>query len=76
MSQAMVALFTGGCAVAFVATVPDWPVFNKHPIAWLPPKEQQAAKRGGGNGNGGGERGAGGKGAKKKSSSWASLFGF
>lgn len=72
--QAMMALFTGGCTVAFVATVPDWPAFNKHPIAWLPPKEQ-LAKRGGG-GNGGGERGAGARGAKKKSSSWASLFGF
>jgi signal peptidase complex subunit 1 len=71
--QAMMVLFGGGCTAAFVATVPDWPVYNKNPITWLPPKEDPA-RRGG---SGSGARGAGGKGGgKKKSSSWASLFGF
>lgn len=72
--QAMMLVFGGGCTAAFVATVPDWPVYNKNPITWLPPKGEPA-RRGG---SGGGARSTGSKGGSKKkgSSSWASLFGF
>ncbi|KAF2756088.1 microsomal signal peptidase-like protein 12 kDa subunit [Pseudovirgaria hyperparasitica] len=26
----------GGAALTFLAVVPPWPLYNKHPIAWLP----------------------------------------
>lgn len=26
----------GGAALVFVAVVPPWPFFNKHPVQWLP----------------------------------------
>jgi len=26
----------GGTAVTFLAVVPPWPIFNKHPVKWLP----------------------------------------
>lgn len=26
----------GGTALTFVAIVPPWPFFNKHPVPWLP----------------------------------------
>lgn len=75
LPQAMMLVFGGGCTAAFVATVPDWPVYNRNPITWLPPKEEPARRSGNG---GSGSRGAGGKGGSKKkgTSSWASLFGF
>ncbi|KAF1981784.1 microsomal signal peptidase 12 kDa subunit [Aulographum hederae CBS 113979] len=27
-----------GTALTFVAVVPPWPFFNKHPLQWLPPQ--------------------------------------
>ena len=67
----MMKLFTGGVALAFMATVPDWGVYNKHPVQFMPPKEQAAQKRGG--------SGAGGSGVaaqrKKKQASWSSFWG-
>lgn len=32
-----------GTAVTFVAIVPPWPFFNKHPVKWLPVGGGQAA---------------------------------
>ena len=71
----MMAVFGGGCALAFVASVPDWPAYNKHPIKWLPPKEQAAGKRGGSSGGAGGSGGAGPSHRKKKSASWSNFWG-
>lgn len=63
----MMAVFTGGVGLAAAATVPDWPVFNRHPIKWLPPKEateqQQQRQKGGSSGR------------KKKTASWCNLWG-
>ncbi|EGP85031.1 unnamed protein product [Zymoseptoria tritici ST99CH_1A5] len=28
----------GGTVLTFLAVVPPWPYFNKHPLAWLPPR--------------------------------------
>ena len=69
----MMTLFGSGCAVACVVAVPDWPVYNKHPIQWLPAKGDAAGgkqqKRGGG--------GGGGVSAvrRKKVGSWSNLWG-
>lgn len=72
--QAMVTLFGGGCALAFVACVPDWPLYNRHPIKWLPPKEAPpaaGAPRRGGGGSAGNLAG----GRKKAAASWSNLWG-
>ncbi|EFN59936.1 hypothetical protein CHLNCDRAFT_15382, partial [Chlorella variabilis] len=37
--RGMMSLFGGGVLLAFVVGVPDWPVYNKHPVKFLPPKE-------------------------------------
>ncbi len=26
----------GGTALTFAAVIPPWPIFNKHPVKWLP----------------------------------------
>jgi signal peptidase complex subunit 1 len=31
-------VFAAGVAVAAAATVPDWPAFNRAPVAFLPPR--------------------------------------
>ena len=41
----MMKVFTGGVGVAFVATVVDWPIYNKNPVAWRRPA-QSAGGRG------------------------------
>ncbi|EMC96887.1 hypothetical protein BAUCODRAFT_68054 [Baudoinia panamericana UAMH 10762] len=28
----------GGTALTFLIVVPPWPFFNRHPLAWLPPR--------------------------------------
>lgn len=65
----MMGIFTSGVVLAGVLTVPDWPAFNKHPVAWLPPREQP--------GGGGQQRRSGGSGSKaaKKKASWSNLWG-
>lgn len=68
---AMMSLFGGSCALAAVATVPDWPVYNRHPVKFLPPK---AAPRRGGGGSSGNVAG-GVLGRKKKETSWSNLWG-
>jgi signal peptidase complex subunit 1 len=35
--QLMVLLYAAGGVLALVLVVPDWPMFNKHPLQWLPP---------------------------------------
>ena len=39
----MMALFTAGVGLAFLITVPDWWVYNQHPLEWLPPLSGRAA---------------------------------
>ena len=39
--QLMMVIFSSGLGITFLATVPNWPVYNRHPVAWLPPKQQQ-----------------------------------
>lgn len=36
----------GGTALTFLIVVPPWPFFNKHPLAWLPPRTTQGALQG------------------------------
>ena len=31
------AIYGGGLLVAAIMGLPDWPCYNKHPVAWLPP---------------------------------------
>ncbi|GAM83249.1 hypothetical protein ANO11243_012350 [Dothideomycetidae sp. 11243] len=31
-----------GTALTFVAIVPPWPFFNKHPVSWLPARKARA----------------------------------
>lgn len=75
----MTYIFGGGCALAAVATVPDWPAYNKHPVKWLPPKEGagSGARRGGAGGSGGAGGGSGGSGGRKKkqAASWSNFWG-
>lgn len=65
----MMTVFAGGVALATLITVPDWPMYNKNPVAWLPPREQPGGppKRGG----------SGGDSSRKllKKESWRSLWG-
>ncbi|KAI9448745.1 microsomal signal peptidase [Lactarius psammicola] len=32
-------VFGLGVSVVLAVVVPPWPMFNKHPVTWLPPKE-------------------------------------
>ena len=40
----MMKIFAGGVSIAFVFTVPDWPIYNKNPVAWKKAKSSKAAK--------------------------------
>lgn len=40
----MMRIFGSGVAVAFVATVLDWPIYNKDPVAWRRPAQQASGK--------------------------------
>ena len=35
------ALYVGlvGLVVTMLAVVPPWPIYNKHPVQWLPPRK-------------------------------------
>lgn len=39
--QLMVIVYSAGGVAALALVVPDWPMFNKHPVEWLPPLKQQ-----------------------------------
>ena len=68
----MMTLFGSGCAVAGVVAVPDWPVYNKHPVKWLPAKGDAAGKQHK-RGSGGGT--SSGLARKQKEGSWSNLWG-
>ncbi|KAG2706646.1 hypothetical protein I3760_05G113300 [Carya illinoinensis] len=47
--QMMVLIYAGGVVLTTLLTVPNWPLFNRHPLKWLEsgesekhPKPQQA----------------------------------
>lgn len=62
----MMSIFLTGSGLALVACVPDWPIYNRHPVTWLPPREA-----------GGGESGAAGKQQRRKPArSPSNLWGF
>ncbi|KAI0263594.1 microsomal signal peptidase subunit [Gloeopeniophorella convolvens] len=37
-------IFGAGVLVLLVAVVPPWPMFNRHPVKWLPAKETKEKK--------------------------------
>lgn len=39
----MLGIFAAGVGLACLATVPDWPWFNRHPLTWLKPQPKQDA---------------------------------
>jgi signal peptidase complex subunit 1 len=41
----MVYINVVGLAVTLLLVVPDWPVFNKHPLQWLPPLNPGKTKK-------------------------------
>jgi signal peptidase complex subunit 1 len=66
----MVLINAAGLALTLLVVVPNWPIFNRHPLSWLPPlnPEDAAAAGGGGaaaapvGGGGGSSSGGAGKG--------------
>lgn len=41
----MLAVFGCGVGAAAVACLPDWPMYNRHPIKWLPAKHRVSAAK-------------------------------
>lgn len=66
--SSMMTIFGSGVAVAFVVSVPDWTIYNKNPLEWLPPKEQPSKRGSSGGGGGAALR-------RKKHASWSNLWG-
>lgn len=71
----MMSIFGGGVAAAFLVGVPDWPIYNKHPVKFLPPKADRQTGRGSGSGNGSSGSSSGKRKGKKKEASWVNLWG-
>lgn len=46
--QLMMAVFSSGVALSLLISVPDWPMYNRHGVKWLPPKHasSKSAPRG------------------------------
>lgn len=40
----MLGLFVAGVIATLIATVPNWPVYNRHPTAWVAGKKGMARK--------------------------------
>ncbi|KDD73852.1 hypothetical protein H632_c1786p1 [Helicosporidium sp. ATCC 50920] len=40
--QLMMAVFTTGLAFSLLVSVPDWPMYNRHPVKWLPAKKSES----------------------------------
>ena len=40
----MLGLFVAGMIVTLIATVPNWPMYNRHPIAWVAGKKNTSRK--------------------------------
>lgn len=70
--HAMMSIFGSGVAAAFLVGVPDWPIYNRHPVKFLPPKADKQPGRG--SGSSGSSRGSKRKG-RKTEASWANLWG-
>ena len=43
-------VFGGGCVAASALCIPDWPLFNRNPPQWLPPRRGEAPVDSGGGG--------------------------
>ncbi|KAG5029387.1 hypothetical protein AAZX31_05G135800 [Glycine max] len=37
--QMMILIYAGGVVFTTLLTVPNWPLFNRHPLTWLDPSE-------------------------------------
>jgi signal peptidase complex subunit 1 len=40
----LLVVFATGVAVTFMVTVPNWPMYNRDPIAWVPSKKKANKK--------------------------------
>lgn len=40
----MMLIFASGLALSMLASLPDWPAYNRHPVRWLPSTEGKASK--------------------------------
>lgn len=41
----MMAMFAAGFVLTFIVTVPNWPIYNKHPIEWVKSKSKGGKKK-------------------------------
>lgn len=39
--QIMLLVFASGVVITTLITVPNWPLFNRHPLNWLDPSEAE-----------------------------------
>ncbi|KAG5527520.1 hypothetical protein RHMOL_Rhmol10G0049900 [Rhododendron molle] len=39
--QTMLLVFASGVVITTLITVPNWPLFNQHPLNWLDPSEAE-----------------------------------
>ncbi|XP_031121652.1 probable signal peptidase complex subunit 1 [Ipomoea triloba] len=39
--QTMILIYAGGVVLTSLITIPNWPVFNRHPLNWLDPVEAE-----------------------------------
>ncbi|PNX76562.1 putative signal peptidase complex subunit 1-like protein [Trifolium pratense] len=37
--QTMILIYAAGVVLTTLVTVPNWPIFNRHPLKWLDPSE-------------------------------------
>jgi signal peptidase complex subunit 1 len=44
--RVMMTIFGSGVVITFVATVLDWPMYNRNPVVWRIPKQQPGGGRG------------------------------
>lgn len=39
--QTMLLTYAGGVVFTALVTIPNWPVYNRHPLSWLDPSEAE-----------------------------------
>ena len=39
--QMMILVYAGGVVLTTLVTIPNWPLFNRHPLEWLDPSEAE-----------------------------------
>ncbi|XP_009801810.1 signal peptidase complex subunit 1-like [Nicotiana sylvestris] len=39
--QIMLLVYAGGVVFTALVTIPNWPVYNRHPLSWLDPSEAE-----------------------------------